>query len=289
MALNPATQISLCTVRIEAHYKGGASLGTGYLYTLEVPDDDPQYVHAAPVMVTNKHVVDGADYLQVSLDVIEKNSQINDEGSVAGEVRRVFKITDLSSSVIRHPDDGVDLCVVWMGHILNAIDQDQTIKNVFLDKRWRLDKEMKSNLRPIEPIVMVGYPDGIWDEVNNKPIARRGQTATHALTKWNDNRYFVIDAACFGGSSGSPVFLYEDGLYRSGGDSYTPGMNVKLLGTLWGGPILTSEGKLVPKPIPTTMSQVRGIVPVMNLTMNLGFVVHIDALDDFIPIIKAKL
>jgi V8-like Glu-specific endopeptidase len=289
MALNPASQISLCTVRIEAHFNGGHSLGTGYLYNFEIPDADPQYAHLIPVIVTNKHVVDGADYLQVSLDVIKKGSQINEDGTVDGEVRRTFHIKDFANSVIRHPDSDVDLCVVLLGQVLNAIGDDETIKNVFLGKQWRLEEDMKKHLRPIEPIAMIGYPNGIWDSVNNKPVARRGQTATHALTKWNNNRYFVIDAACFGGSSGSPVFLYEDGLYRRGGDSYTPGMNVKLLGTLWGGPVLTAEGKLVPKPIPTTMIQSVENVPVMNLMMNLGFVVHVDALDDFIPIIKSRL
>ncbi|AXQ47716.1 serine protease [Stenotrophomonas rhizophila] len=289
MVLNPATQISLCTVRIEAHFNGGANLGTGYLYNLEIPDDDPKYAHIVPVMVTNKHVVDGADHLQVSLDVITKGAQIKEDGSVPGEVRKTFRITDFASSVIRHPDSGVDLCVVLLGHVLNAIDENQTIKNVFLDKRWRLDEEMKKNLRPIEPVAMIGYPNGIWDSVNNKPIARRGQTASHALVRWNNNRYFVIDTAVFGGSSGSPVFLYEDGLYRNGPNGYTPGMNVKLLGTLWGGPVLTAEGKLVPKAIPTAMNQLEQTVPQMILMMNLGFVVHVDALDDFIPIVKSRL
>lgn len=289
MALNPATQISLCTVRIEAHFEGGANLGTGYLYTFEIPDTDPSSVHLTPVMVTNKHVVDGADYLEVSFDVIKKGAQIDDDGKVSSEIRKTFHIKDFENSIIRHPDSNVDLCVVLLGHVLNAIEQDQTIKNVFLDKRWRLEDDMKTYLRPIEPVVMVGYPNGLWDSVNNKPVARRGQTASHALIRWNGNRYFVIDCACFGGSSGSPVFLYEDGLYRSGEANYSPGMNVKLLGTLWGGPTVTAEGKLVPKPIPTTMSYVENIVPVMNLMMNLGFIVHADALDDFVPLIKSRL
>jgi V8-like Glu-specific endopeptidase len=289
MELNPATQISLCTVRIEAHFSGGANVGTGYLYNLDILDDDPKFVNVVPVIVTNKHVVDGADYLQVSLDVIPKGAQIKEDGTVHGEVRRIFKITELSNSVIRHPDRNVDLCVVLLGHILNAIGEHETIKNVFLDKRWRMDEEMKKHLRPIEPIVMIGYPNGIWDSVNNKPIARRGQTASHALMRWNNNRYFVIDTAVFGGSSGSPVFLYEDGLYRNGPYDYVPGINVKLLGTLWGGPVITSEGKLVPKAIPTAMNRLEEIVPQINLMINLGFVVQVDALDDLKPIIKSRL
>ena len=34
------------------------------------------------------------------------------------------------------------------------------------------------SLDAIEEIVMIGYPNGLWDSVNNMPIARRGITAT---------------------------------------------------------------------------------------------------------------
>jgi hypothetical protein len=155
------------------------------------------------------------------------------------------------------------------------------LKHAFVDTAWRMSPEAASYTRPIEPVLMVGYPNGLWDETNNRPITRQGSTASHPLHNWNGERTFVIDAACFGGSSGSPVFLYEDGLFRTAADTYTPGTRIVLLGALYAGPMVTAEGRLVPRPIPTSTIA----VPQINLMMNLGYVVQADAIDDLRPII----
>ena len=49
------------------------------------------------------------------------------------------------------------------------------------------------------------------DEVNNKPVVRKGITATDIRLDYNGRKEFLIDAACFHGSSGSPVFLRKMG------------------------------------------------------------------------------
>jgi hypothetical protein len=70
--------------------------------------------------------------------------------------------------------------------------------------------EQLEGLAALEDIVMVGYPIGLWDKVNNMPIIRRGITATHPKLPYNGREEFMIDAACFPGSSGSPVVLYNE-------------------------------------------------------------------------------
>jgi len=57
---------------------------------------------------------------------------------------------------------------------------------------------------------MVGYPIGLWDEKNNYPIFRKGITATHPANDYNGKSEFMIDAACFPGSSGSPVYIIDE-------------------------------------------------------------------------------
>jgi len=54
-------------------------------------------------------------------------------------------------------------------------------------------------LSAIEDIIMIGYPDGIWDSINNQPIIRRGITATQPKNNFNGKQEFLIDAACFPG------------------------------------------------------------------------------------------
>ena len=108
------------------------------------------------------------------------------------------------------------------------------------------------------------------------PIVRRGSTATHPFVRYEGRPEFVIDAACFPGSSGSPVFLFEDGMYRVGdGNGLTPGSRVALLGVLWGGPQFLADGRLEARPIPHS----RGLTPVTQIPMNLGYVIHADELD----------
>jgi len=240
-------------------------------------------------LVTNKHVVEGATRLKTEFQIIKQGSLIGEDGKAAEEERLLVEFTNLGFEIVSHPDPAVDLCIILLGRTLNAIKEGYGVKNIFIDRNWHVEENMKSHVRPIEPIAMIGYPNGLWDQVNNRPIARRGQTASHAFMRWNGQRQFVIDAACFPGSSGSPVFLFEDGLFRSG-SGYTPGTRAKLIGTLWGGPLINAEGKLVPRAIPTSLEQ-DGVekIPSLQLMMNLGFVVPADALDDFIPLIKLRL
>ena len=122
---------------------------------------------------------------------------------------------------------------------------------------------------------MVGYPNGIWDKSNNLPIIRRGITATHPLLAYEGRKKFMIDAACFPGSSGSPVFIYEDGMFRSSENSYSPGTRVALIGILYAGPQFTANGTLEPRPIPHSLTE----VPVMQIPMNLGYVISIEEID----------
>lgn len=284
MPVNISTAATLSTVRIEAHSDYGLSIGTGYFYQIQTPCAEDGFVNVTPVIVTNKHVVAGAKILKITLDIVKKDAPVASDGTVGWQERRVFEI-DSAESVLMHPDESVDLCVIQMGHVLGRIEEGLTPKNYFLNKSWRFTEKEVLHVRPIEPVIMVGYPNGIWDAVNNKPIVRKGLSATNCLTRWNGERYFVIDCACFPGSSGSPVFLYEDGVYRNDEGGLVAGTRIRLVGTLWGGPTYTAEGKLVSKPIPSLLTAGEGSVPVVNVMMNLGFVIHADALDDFVPLV----
>lgn len=272
-----ATLISTCTVRIEATGPGQTSVGTGYFYNFPL---DP--ARNLPVIITNKHVVDGATRLRLMVQVSDRDAPIQLDGSAQGERCVMVELSDLSKQIVMHPDQTVDLCAVLVAYELNKlVAAGRHIKHQILGEGWRLTATESAALSPIEPIVMVGYPNGLWDELNNRPLVRQGMTASHALVSWNGRREFTINCACFGGSSGSPVFAYRDGLIKDGPNSYTPGSRATLLGTLWGGPILNMEGRLEKRPIPTSLVD----VPVLPQMLNLGFVIQATAIDDLaVPI-----
>jgi hypothetical protein len=245
----PATMISTCTVRVEASGPGGSSVGTGYFYNFPLGA-----ARNLPVIITNKHVIEGAARLRLLVQVSARNADIQLDGSAEGERCVPVELADLDRLIVMHPEPEIDLCAILVTYELNKlVTAGFSIKHQILGAEWRLTEADIAALSPIEPIVMVGYPNGLWDEVNNRPLVRQGMTASHALVRWNGRRQFTIDCACFGGSSGSPVFAYRDGLIKDGPNSYTPGARASLLGTLWGGPVLNTEGRLEKRPIPTSV------------------------------------
>jgi hypothetical protein len=274
--MTPAIWTTLSTVRLESEKaEGRTSVGTGYFYTF-VEDQDGQKVHA-PMIVTNKHVIQGSQRLTIVCQVMPEGAQIQNDGSAPGEMQFPMVYIGVEGVAVNHPNPDIDLCAIPVVHLFRpgALPAGYVLKAMVIEKEGRLTADEAADLGPIEPIVMVGYPNGLWDQQNNRPLVRRGLTASHALRHWNGSRVFVIDAACFPGSSGSPVFLFEDGLVRRGG-GYSPGSRAKLLGTLYAGPQVNAEGRLEARPIPTAVEA----VPVVAMMMNLGYVVHADALDD---------
>jgi hypothetical protein len=130
---------------------------------------------------------------------------------------------------------------------------------------------------------MIGYPNGIWDSVNNLPIIRKGITATHPSIDYDGRREFLIDAACFPGSSGSPVFLFNLSSYttKSGG-TIIGGSRIKLIGVLYAGPQYSAEGEVRIVNVPTQQK----VVAVSAIPNNLGFVIKAERLRDFDPILS---
>ena len=110
------------------------------------------------------------------------------------------------------------------------------------------------------------------------PIFRRGITATHPNLDWNGKPEFLIDAACFPGSSGSPVFLYNQVGYatKSGGMTIGPS-RLKLIGILYAGPQHTISGEIKIVTIPTQNVP----VAISSIPNNLGIVIKATKLEDF--------
>jgi hypothetical protein len=276
--LNPATYVTLSTIRLLCgHPQSMSSVGTGFFFMFQKERTDPVGV---PVIITNKHVVKDFSRLETTLTTVPDASKLSDANLIDGEVHHPIGINNLQQFVVRHPDPNVDLCAIvcmpFMGHIINQ----PGFRHVFINENWMIAPDHREILRSIEPALMVGYPSGLWDQANNLPIARDGLTASHPLVRWNGLKQFVVDIACFPGSSGSPIFSYEDGMYRTPG-GLTPGTRAALLGVLWGGPTFSIEGKMVQQPIPTGA----GEVPVVNTMMNLGYAVSADAILDIKPLI----
>jgi hypothetical protein len=111
----------------------------------------------------------------------------------------------------------------------------------------------------------------LWDEANNLPLIRRGVSASHPAIDFvvDGVPTMVIDAACFPGSSGSPVFLHNFGTFADKKGNTNLGTRTMLLGVLFAGPTMQTDGKIAIRTIPTADEPVAEI----KVMLNLGYIV----------------
>jgi hypothetical protein len=274
-ALSIVEELAFCTVRIGCELPDGrTSVGTGFFVSFMTKDDG----RSIPVIVTNHHVVKGA----------LTGTFLLTKASASGEAEmgtlETFKLASFESLWIGHPDADVDLCIMPLGPLLNEAHTKGTkfFYKAFIEETIA-SPSLTSELTALEEITMIGYPVGIWDSKNNMPIFRKGVTATHPYHDYLGRKEFVVDIACFPGSSGSPVLLCNLGGYTDRhGNTRLGTTRLALLGILYAGPQYTAEGEIKVVPIPTDMKP----VPVTHMPTNLGYVIKAERLKEFEPILR---
>ena len=194
-------QLFLSTVRIETN------LGTGTGFWVSIPAAvGGGNVHL--MLVTNKHVVVGAEEARLSLPAQDS------EGKLVLGPEHQLKISQFSQGFVGHPTSDVDVAVA------NASGLPDLLEKEFGRPPWVQHiplslfptSQQISELDALEDVVFIGYPSGLWDAKHNLPIARRGMTATPIAVDFEGTPKFLLDAAVFRGSSGSPVFLWNRGV-----------------------------------------------------------------------------
>lgn len=264
-----AEQLQYSTVQIESFdSEGGVSTGTGYFFKFKENPNNRDYI---PVIITNKHVIKGAVSGKLTFTTVDSTGKPDDKNHVVIDTRKFLVNDDTFESLFRkHPDPSVDLCAVPLVPFLDVASfQGHEIFFIPLEKSFIPSNDQLKELGPLEDVIMVGYPNGIWDMANNKPIFRKGVTATHPYLDYNGKKDFMIDVACFPGSSGSPVFLLNENGYRDkNGNTYLGATRMYLLGTLYAGPQHNVIGEIVVVDIPTSNKP----IPISRIPNNLGIV-----------------
>ncbi len=263
MKLTLTEQLAYATVRIECKTKENQSFtGTGYLFRFKLNEETGSYI---PVVITNKHVVRNAYEGRIIFSKADEQGNPDDRNHFG------LFLSNFENMWRMHPDADVDLCAMPIAPFLNQAES--TNQKLFfrsLDTSFIPSASQLSELSVMEEIIMVGYPNGIWDSVNNKPIFRKGVSATHPNLDYNGKKEFMIDAACIPGSSGSPVFLInENGYSDRNGNTYLGAKRIFLLGTLYAGPQLTTEGEIRVVDVPTAQRA----FALSRIPINLGLVI----------------
>jgi V8-like Glu-specific endopeptidase len=192
-------QLLFCTSMVQI----GNTAGTAFIFNAQSGSN------IVPVLVTNKHVALVPGQGSFSLMANEADAP------KLGE-RVEFSHPNFSALWTGHPSGNVDLAAAFLGPFINsAAAQGKGVFFRAVGEQVCPTAEIVENLDATEPIVFIGYPDALYDKANLTPIMRRGYTATPIALDYNGIPAFLIDASVFPGSSGSPVFIYQEN-YRDG-------------------------------------------------------------------------
>ena len=234
-------QLIYCTTKIiNIIDETKIATGTGFFMNF---NENLEKGTCQPVIITNKHVVKDAKKIIFSVCRADENNNPLDQ--------QKFTIILDEFKIINHPDNDVDLCAIPIAS-LDSYSQEYKVRlyRGKLGTDLIINEDEVKDCSAMEDIIMIGYPNGLEDSYNNKPIIRKGITSTHLKFDYNGKKEFLIDMACFPGSSGSPIFFCNESSYTQGNTTFF-GSRCKLLGLLYGGPQHTSTGSVVFENIPT--------------------------------------
>jgi hypothetical protein len=222
---SPAEQIMYATVLLSfpgVNSPDELKVGTGFFFAFFEQNSGL----ATPAIVSNWHVFDGADKCYFQL--IAKDA----DGKPEFRKNHYIEVNDLHKKVIRHPD--ADLAILPAVSFLDELKMKGKEAFFFcLDQKIIPTEGQLKSLDAIESVITVGYPEAIWDNVNNLPIAHRGITATPPYVDYQGRPEFLVDFATLPGSSGSPMFLFDQGFWAvKGGGINIGGQRIYLLGVV---------------------------------------------------------
>lgn len=206
-AETPSEQLFFTTAYLSGRDSAGSSwTGTGFIVNYEVADSA-----IVPVLITNKHVLVGAVELVVRL------VRAGTDGEPTSAATEATFVNFGTANWLGHPVTEVDVAVMFLApalQLMQALGQPPFYRG--FSPEQMLTEAQAQELDALEDVTFVGYPNGLFDTANFLPIARRGQTATPLQNNYRGEPAFLIDASVFGGSSGSPVFIFDRGSYSTG-------------------------------------------------------------------------
>jgi hypothetical protein len=196
------SQILFATTRLEIETPDHLRFGTAFIF--DYKEGSNQYFF----LVTNKHIVKDGVCGSFILTASDGEKPLGGTG-------HKFNIGASSDFWFGHPNADVDIAVMPMGPLLHQAHGEKTPPPFFkaISQAMIPSAEEFAGFDVYESLVFVGYPDGLFDQVNLMPIMRQAMTATALQLDYEGIPGFLISASVFPGSSGSPVLICDQGAY----------------------------------------------------------------------------
>jgi len=271
---SPYEVIRMSTIRIECEVPNGVSAGTGFFWrTFEC---NGVY---GEVIVTNKHVIKDATLGRLRFTLANANGRGPDMGNIF-----TLEIPEFEKLWIHHPDPKIDIAVLPAVPIL-AFAAKKTGRPIFVgsygEELCPTDTQIHK-MCGAEKVLIVGYPNGIWDHVNNQPVMRSGILASGYEYDWMGKPEFLVDAAIYSGSSGSPVFICDIGSVQTRDGTTMGASRILFLGVIHSTYLHTAEGIPEPAPIPTGKTMV-------SVPNNLGIAIKAEKVRELSAELNARM
>jgi hypothetical protein len=238
-----AEQLFFTTIRIDTvTTNGDHGSGTGFFFAHKVGG------HEYPFIVTNKHVVMGMR--EGSLSFLKRKDGLPTLGD--GYNLNIGS-QEWAKLWFGHPDQNVDIAICALLPLVQFVKQHHGVDLFFRSVGTENIPNAKqlSELDAVESVTFIGYPNGIWDSKNLLPVARRGTTASPIEVDFEHTPRFLIDASVFGGSSGSPVFILNQGSWAEKSGTLVAGSRLYFVGVIAAVFFRTQFNQIVAVPIPT--------------------------------------
>ncbi len=239
-----AEQLFFTTVRIDTVTVSGASgSGTGFFFSHKFGEDKQ-----ALFVVTNKHVVMGMH--EGCFSFLKQKDGLPTLGD---GFKLSMKQQDWPNMWFGHPDPTIDIAICPLIPLLEFVKQQHGTDLFFraVETSMIPTTQQLAELDAVEPVTFVGYPNGIWDSKNLLPVVRRGTTASPIEVDFEGTPRFLIDASVFGGSSGSPVFILNQGSFAAKDGGLVVGSRFHFVGVIAAVFFRTQLNQIISVPIPT--------------------------------------
>lgn len=238
-----AEQLFFTTVRIDTVAANGTQgAGTGFFFSHKLNGADCLFA------VTNKHVVMGMSEGQFSFLKQKDGLPTLGDG---------FKLNigpqEWPKMWFGHPDPNIDIAIFPLFPLLEFVKKQHGTDLFFRAIETSMIPTMQeiAEVDAVESVTFIGYPNGIWDSKNLIPVARRGTTASPIEVDFEGTPRFLIDAAVFGGSSGSPVFILNQGTYATKDGGIAIGSRFYFVGVIAAVFFRTHLNNIIAVPVPT--------------------------------------
>lgn len=282
-----AEQLLFTTVRIETRDANGVlRVGTGFIFEYgKKGESENSLTWVTQYLVTCKHVVENSVSGRLTFSSLKSEKEVR-----LGEKIRFVKDKEFVKAWYTNSNPDIDIAIF---PILELTLFFSTINDpVFyraINKELIPDETTLNEIDALEEVIFIGYPWGLWDEKNNLPIFRKGITASPISLDFNGEKKFLIDASVFPGSSGSPVFLFNQGSHNPKSGGIRMGTRLKFLGVVSEAYFREVEGKIeyVTKPTVRQKNENVNPVPITNQFLNIGIVFKasaiVDTIEEFLP------